>query len=200
MECQLIPKKDSPRSVFRADVGMFAFYWQWLSLLLCSLRLFWWAFQPGSFVLSSATHIKTSGWLSQACRHSIKSKTPLTGWGLKVGGREAYLHFNVAISQIWLRFDRWSMLQCSDLLELALPTWGEGLYKKNILTCTSFVQCISMVSWCTPLTVRPCGIVKTLKAFACRGVAITGGCRIYVVVTVTLVTLTILFLLKCINE
>ena len=44
--------------------------------------------------------LKTSGWLSQACRHSIKSKTPLTGWGLKVGGREAYLHFNVAISQI----------------------------------------------------------------------------------------------------
>lgn len=106
MECQLIPKKDSPRSVFRADVGVFAFYWQWLSLLLYSLRLFWWAFEPGSFVLSSATHIKTSVWLSQACRHSIKSKTPLTGWGLKVGGREAYLHFNVAISQIWLRFDQ----------------------------------------------------------------------------------------------
>ena len=106
MECQLIPKKDSPRSVFRADVGVFAFYWQWLSLLLYSLRLFWWAFEPGSFVLSSATHIKTSGWLSQACRHSIKSKTPLTGWGLKVGGREAYLHFNVAISEIWLRFDQ----------------------------------------------------------------------------------------------
>ena len=91
------------------------------------------------------------------------------------------------------------MLQCNDLLELALPACGEGLYKKNTYVY-KFCSMHFMVFWCTPLTVRPCGIVKTLKAFACRGVAITGGCRIYVVVTVTLVTLTILFLLKFINE
>lgn len=100
------PKKRLAQECFSCWCGGVCFLLAMALSSLVQFRLFWWAFQPGSFVLSSATHIKTSDWLSQACRHSIKSKTPLTGWGLKVGGREAYLHFNVAISQIWLRFDQ----------------------------------------------------------------------------------------------
>lgn len=53
-----------------------------------------------------------------------------------------------------------------------------------------------MVFRCTPLTVEPSSVVKTLEALACCGVTVTGGPGVCVVITVALATLAILFLCK----
>ena len=72
--------------------------------------------------------------------------------------------------------------------------------RTEILTSTCFVQGVSVVFRCTPLTVEPSSVVKTLEALACCGVTVTGGPGVCVVITVALATLAILFLCKTKNK
>lgn len=63
-----------------------------------------------------------------------------------------------------------------------------------LLTCASFIQGISVEFWFTPLAVESSSVIKTLEALSSGGVTVTTGSKVYVVITLALPTLAILFL------